>query len=84
MGTVGWAGAVPASPDFDSPEEAQAYADEHNMSTERNVASDKLKNAYDRAREETTKYDPYNGTSSSRNNPRYRYEKDNGWVFDGK
>jgi len=82
VGTVGWAGAVPCSPDFDTPEEAQAFADENNMSTKRTNPSNKLLSAYKKAREEVKKYDPYDGTSLSRNKPSYKYEKGNGWVFD--
>ena len=43
VGTVGWAGAVAASPDFDSREEAIAYANDNNMRlTPKDKISDKL------------------------------------------
>lgn len=43
VGTVGWGGAVAASPDFDSKEEAIAYANDNNMRlTPKDKISDKL------------------------------------------
>ena len=49
IGTVGWAGAVPASQDFDSPEEAESYGRERGLIKDIGEPSERLKSAFDKA-----------------------------------
>ena len=61
VGTVGWAGAVAASPDFDSEEEAIAYANDHNMRlTPKDKISDKLMSKWDDANKELDNFYKHN------------------------
>ena len=80
VGTVGWAGAIAASPDFDTPEEATAYAEKHNMSlSPKDKIDDKLlskckdaKNELDRFYKTTHKDGTHSGD--------YVYQKGKGWI----
>ena len=61
VGTVGWAGAVAASPDFDSEEEAIAYANDNNMRlTPKDKISDKLMSKWHDANKELNNFYQHN------------------------
>lgn len=73
VGTVTWCGEVPCSPDFDTEEEAKAYADEKGWRTERMTPDEDILNAYKKAKEEIDNFD----------NGNYDYDDKRGWYLKG-
>lgn len=81
VGTVGWGGAVAASPDFETPEEAKAYAEEHNMRlTPKDKISDKLLSKGMDAHDELRSFYKITHGEDGTHSGDYEYKKGKGWV----
>ena len=81
VGTVGWGGAVAASPDFDTQEEAKAYAEEHNMRvTPKDKIDGKLLSKWDDANKELNSFYRITHGEDGTHSGDYGYQKGKGWI----